>query len=531
MRTRLLAAAAATSTAALVLAACTGGGDSGDTGDGTVDILVVKHGLTGAMADMSWVSDLEEKAGVTIRWEEVSADWDQKKATMLAAGEVPDLIVGGNAITNADLATYSSLFEDLSDDMDALPNVQAMLDSHVELSAMATQDSGAVYAVPSYKRFWPETIGRQYINQDWLDNLGLEVPTTWDELYDVLVAFDKEDANGNGDPDDEIPWDWGPVDTSGFAANQPTMLLGSLGLPTTYGGGQGYVLEDGVVGNFLVDERYRQVVEFAHRAYAAGLVSKQVMTQDYSAYQSVARGDGDVAAVGFGWGWTASDRFGARLAGQYTSMAPLKAQAGQAEPLTWNYDTENFSPNSVVMSAQTDERDGALAVINGFYDQDISVQVLWGDFGTNVERAGEGSYEVLPPADKASDPSTWKWTTTLADAGPFWIRDDIDVSLPADIDEAIQQSEPLREAFANVDPETDIYPFKYVKISAEDQNTITLNNTTIMNLAITKFGQWVTQGGIEEEWDEYVAQLEAAGLPQNIEIYQRYYDDYAAGQQ
>lgn len=528
MKSRTRLAGSVLATGALLLAGCTGGG-SGDQGsaDGTVDILVVKHGLTGPMADMAWVKELEKKAGVTIRWEEVSADWSQKKATMLAAGEVPDLIVGGNAVTNADLATYSSLFEDLADDMDALPNVQGMLDSHAELAAMATRSSGEIYALPSYRRYWPETISRQYINQEWLDNLGLAVPTTWDELFDVLVAFKEQDANGNGDPDDEIPWDWNPVDPAGFAAGQPTMLLSGLGLPTTYGGGQGYVVEDGTVSNFLVDERYREVIEFTHRAYAAGLVSKQVMTQDYSAFQSVARGDGDVAKVGFSWGWTASDRYGARLADQYTSMAPLEAEAGQSTPVTWNYDTENFSPNHIVMSAGTADRDGALAVIDAFYDPEISVQVLWGDLGENVERDGDG-YRVLPPADENSDPSTWKWTTTLADAGPHWIRDDVDVEPPADLAEATEQSEPLREALANVDPVTDIYPFKYVNISTEDQSTITLNDTTMMNLAMTAFGRWVTEGGVEEEWDDYVAQLESAGLPQNVEIYQRYYDEYVA---
>lgn len=496
-----------------------------------LDILVVKHGLTGPMADMEWVTALEEAAGVTINWEEVSSDWDQKKATMLAAGDVPDLIIGGNAITDADLATFTGLFEDLSDDMDALPNVAAMFAAQPKVEAIATQQSGAIYSIGTYKRFWPETIGRQYINQVWLDNLGLDVPTTWDELFDVLVAFRDEDANGNGDPDDEIPWDWGPASTTGFANNHPTALLGSLGVPMSYGGQQGYVLEDGTVFNFLVDERYREVIEFVHEAYAAGLVSNEVMTQDYSAYQSVARGDGDLAAVGYGYGWTASDRFGAQLAEQYTSMAPLLAEAGQSTPVAWSYDDENYTANHITMSADVGgDKDAALAVINAFYDQDISIQVLWGDLGTNVEKSGDDSYEVLPPADTQLDPSTWKWTTTLADAGPSWIRDDIDVVLPTDIEEANVESEPLQAAFDNIDPETDIYPFKIVKLSTEDRNTIAINNTAIMNLAMSKFGEWITAGGVEEQWDGYVQELEAAGLNQNIEIYQRYYDDYRASQ-
>jgi putative aldouronate transport system substrate-binding protein len=42
------------------------------------------------------------------------------------------------------------------------------------------------------------------VRQDWLDRLGLKAPTTVDELYNVLKAFKTRDANGNGDPNDEI---------------------------------------------------------------------------------------------------------------------------------------------------------------------------------------------------------------------------------------------------------------------------------------------------------------------------------------
>ena len=253
-------------TASLVLSACGGGGDSdAGGGDGNeVTILVTKHPLTKPMSEMAWVTELEEKADVTIRWEEVSADWDQKKNPLLAAGDVPDLILGPNAITDSDLATFGTLFEDLGDDMDALPNVQAMFDEVDGAEAMATSLEGPVYSLPSYKRFWPQAITHQYINQQWLDTLGLETPTTWDELYDVLVAFKEGDPNGNGQAD-EIPLDFSPVGTTGFGYFQPTALLGSTGMTISGGGGSGIFVEDGTVANFFVDERYKDVVAFLNQ--------------------------------------------------------------------------------------------------------------------------------------------------------------------------------------------------------------------------------------------------------------------------
>ena len=42
----------------------------------------------------------------------MTADWDQKKGALLAGGDVPDLIIGPNAITDADFAQFPGLFQD-----------------------------------------------------------------------------------------------------------------------------------------------------------------------------------------------------------------------------------------------------------------------------------------------------------------------------------------------------------------------------------------------------------------------------------
>ncbi|MGP9613859.1 ABC transporter substrate-binding protein [Brachybacterium sp. AOP42-B2-9] len=517
----LAATAAVGST--LGLSAC---GGNASSKEGELRILVVKHALTKPMAEMGWTAALEEAAGMPIVWEEVSADWDQKKSTMLAAGDIPDLVVGTQAINDTDLATYGSLFANLAESLDALPNVTAMLEEKPELKALATQPTGEIWSVPGYKRFWPPTVQHQYINAQWLDTLGLEMPTSWDELFDVLVAFKEGDPTGTGA--EVLPMDWSPVGTGGFGHFQSILLLGSMGLPLAGGGGQGYYLQDGVVGNFLTDDRYREVVTFLARCQEAGLLSSEVMTQDYSAYQSVARGPGDgVASVGFTWGWTRSDRFGPEIYEQYEAIGVLEHAAGQSEPVTWSFDQygENFPGNQVALSANSKNKDAALKVIDTFYDQEISIQVLFGDIGPNIEKTGENSYKVLPAAD-GTDPSTWKWTSTLADNGPLWIRDTIEVELPTDLQEAVDESVPLQPAIDNMDLEADVYPGLFIKMSKEDLNAMSLVDTTLMNTAMTRFAEWVTSGGIDEGWDEYVATIEETGVAENIATRQKYYDDY-----
>ncbi|WP_125776474.1 extracellular solute-binding protein [Antribacter gilvus] len=523
---RIAAITSAVAALSLTLGACTGGADADDDGTPTISVMVIKHPLTKPMTEMAWVAQLEEEAGVEITWEEVSADWDQKKNPMLAAGDIPDLIIGGNAINDADLATFGSLFEDLSDDMAALPNVQEMFDDVDGAELLATSTDGKVQALPSFKNFWPTAISHQYINQQWLDELGLEAPTTWDELYDVLVAFKEGDPNGNGEAD-EIPMDFSPVGTGGFGYFQPMMLLGSTGMQIVGGGGQGYFLEDGEVKNFFVDERYRDVVEFLNRCWAAGLISPDAFTQDYSTYQSVARGTGDTARVGFSWGWSGSDRFGPGVYQQYTAMAPLLQEEGQSEPVRWSYDFETLTRNHVAMSAASENKDAVLRVIDAFYSPDISVQVLFGDLGTNVEKTGD-AYAVLPPADANLDPSTWKWTSSLADNGPIYLREDMQVELPTDLAEAVEDAVPLQDAYADLDVDADVFPSLFLKMTPEDINSTNLNNTAMLGVTMPKFAEWVTAGGAGDGWDDYVTQVEQLGLEQNLEVMQRYYDEYIA---
>ncbi len=519
---------------ALLLTGCSGAGDDhnesaespGDASGKKVKLtaLITKHPLTKPLAEMEWLQKVEEAAGVEIEWQEITADWGQKKGTMLASGDTPDLFIGPNVITDADFAQFQGLFQDLSSMLDQAPNVQTMFNEKPDTKVIATQSDGKIYGLPKYQRFWPASASRQFINQQWLDNLGLGMPTTWDELYEVLVAFKEKDANGNGNPNDEIPMDW-PGGIGGYF--NPAVLLGSMGITLTEGSGQGYFVEDGQVKNFLTDDRYKTMVLFLNKLYKAGLINPEVFTHDYTKYQSIARGEGDTAKVGFTWGWVASDRFGEQLAPQYASMPQLKASADYNGKLSWSYDyySLNYGPNHIVMSAKTKNKEAAMRFINELYAPEVGMQVLFGSIGPNIKDNGDGTYAVLPPADAKMDPGTWKWTSTMADNGAFYIPDSLKLTLGTDMQEVLGQSEPLEPAL-EVDPDKDVFPGMFIKYSTIDNNTMSLNNTNVMNLAESSFAKWVTKGGVEAEWDSYIKESQKAGLKQNLEIMQKYYDDY-----
>lgn len=487
--------------------------------------ILLKHPLTQEATKMEWLQKAEEAAGVEITYEEISADWSQIKGTLLASGDIPDLIIGAGGLIDADFITFNGLFQDMSELIPVnAPNIQKMFEEHPELEAISKQESGAIFGLPKYQRFWPSTATRQFINKQWLDNLKLEAPTTLDELYNVLLAFKTEDANGNGDPNDEIPMDWAP----GFGYFHATNMLGGFGITLSDGSFHGFFVEDGTVKNFFTDERYKELVIFLNKCYKEGLINTEVFTQDYSTFQSVARGSESTAAVGFTFGWERTDRVGNLLADQYIALSPIKATADQAAKVSWSYDYNslNYSKNMISMSAACKHKEAAMKFIDQFYNPEVSLQVLFGSLGTNIQKNEDGSYAILPPADSAVDPGTWKWTSTLADNGPMYVSDTIKVTLGTDMISNLADTVPFDEAFANVELNKSVLPFSFIKYTDEDSTNLANINTNIENLCHAKFATWIAEGGIENEWDQYLKDCENAGMPQTIDIYQKYVDSY-----
>lgn len=529
VRNRLVALGSAFITLSILLAGCGGSSKKSETtseGKPVVTIAVAKHPLTQKMSKMNWTKQVEKECGCEIRWQETSSDWDQKKQAMFAAGDIPDLILKG--VTLADLATYSTLFENLDKDLDKLPNVKRMFSTDPAAKRSVTMKDGSIYILPSVaKGIMPADASHTFINKQWLDKLGLQVPTTWDELETVLKAFKTGDPNGNGQ-EDEVPFDFYSPATTGFGKNEPTIFLNSLGIVTSLGSAQGYYVDKGKVKSFFTDPRYRQVIQFMNRLWNDGVIAKDAFTHDYSTAQSTARGQGDAAKVGFTWGWTATDRFGAQLANQYVTMSTLKADPSQStDELVYDHvgDKYDYNESALAMSSKSSNKDVVLKVVNAFYGQDVSMEQFWGDLGKNIEKTGDKSYKILPPADSTKDPSTWKWSQTLADGSPYWIRPDLKIDLPADVKEARSQVKTLEPILNHVDPKRDILPGG-LKFSASDNSTLQNNNTAILNTAMTKFAQWTTKGGVDSEWDQYVDTLKKANLDQNIKLEQKAYNEY-----
>ena len=149
----------------------------------------------------------EETTGVKINYYAIDdGSVGEKVNIMLASGDMPDAFL--STVNETQVVSNLPLFVPLNEYLNEenAPNLMKMFETYPELIDMITQVDGNIYTLPIGDFSNPDNQGEgiQVINKAWLDKLGLEMPTTTEELYQVCKAIKEGDPNGNGEAD-EIP--------------------------------------------------------------------------------------------------------------------------------------------------------------------------------------------------------------------------------------------------------------------------------------------------------------------------------------
>lgn len=141
--------------------------------------------------------EMEKQSGVKFEFiSPPSANYTEQLHLMLSSGDYPD-IVAFNLLSDPFVYNEEGILLDLTPYFDLMPNV-LNYEWNTESAMGFYNVDGKQIALPkttSTKRY------NMVIREDWLDNLGLSVPTTLDELHDVCVAFVTKDPDGNGQDD------------------------------------------------------------------------------------------------------------------------------------------------------------------------------------------------------------------------------------------------------------------------------------------------------------------------------------------
>ncbi len=530
-------AAGLTAIMAVSTAACgsTGGTDSASSGEEQTNFSIFA-GISALSPDNSekpLVQQMNEAMGVTIEWNCVSGDTlTEKKNLILNAGsDLPDALMAAS-LTDSELLTYggNGLLIPLEDyiNEETMPNLMKIVEKRPEMLATCTMPDGHIYGLPGISEMGFEyTDGNTYyigaipqftaINTDWLEAVGMEMPTTVDELHDVLVAFRDQDVNGNGDPTDEIPLSFiFPEKNGSWCAGLGT-LLAPFGC-TDYQADH-RAIEDGKVYYQAASEEYKNAIAYYHDWFEEGLIDIEIFSQDSSQY--IAKGNGEDPRLGvFVW-WEIPEVVGEERAESYEYLPILEGPDGTYGVNLNEMGTTSHNSFSVTNACENPEL--LLKWVDQMYDPINSMQAIYGPIGVywdeepdengcysmrelkEGETAGElkSKSELLGPTEQLTE-----------DYGTYYYLED----------RAQERLNDLESFWFDYVDSMEYYPS--VTYTADEIEVINDKLSDIKALTEEKVAHWLRDGGIEEEWDQYLQDLDNMGLQEVVGAWQAAYDRY-----
>ena len=183
-------------------------------------------------------------------------------------------------------------------------------------------------------------------NKDWLDNLGLEVPETTDDLRDMLLQFKNNDPNGNGIAD-EIPM----AGTENFYSKQPYDFLFNAFIYNDTNNSRIFI-KDGRVNFAPIEDEWRNALKYMHELYEDGLYSELSFTQNDQQLNQMANDTRNILGAFLSPGITFTIlQNSPEIMSRYIGIAPLSGPDGVRLTTVW---TPVPKPNGVITSACKD---------------------------------------------------------------------------------------------------------------------------------------------------------------------------------
>lgn len=493
--------------------------------DITLKIMVVNGPMyqnLESIHDVYFVDAYEKMTGVKIEWIEVpSESFGDQLTMMLATNELPDVILKGD-ISNANQYKYGAqgYFLDLMQN-DRLqtyaPNYWALCQKYPEILSSSQMPDGQIYSLGMVRNSTGSTVtSKLYFNQEWLDTLGLKVPTTQDELYNVLYQFKNGDPNGNGKADE--------VGLYLKPEHLEFVTLGMFGI-----GNRGrnnafidYDEEAGSVRYFATTDEYRQWIEWVSKLYAEGLLNQEYfdVTESKLGYNISSNTCGVFAYINLCMIDEATQRKFTYLDGALTGT---------------NGGNDYYGVNSIgstgsfVITTACEHPEVALRWADYFYSDEGSLFFYFGDEGVTYNALEDGTYQYTDEVlagfyagtntydDCATKVSLYGYgnTPTMTKV-PFNAADD-------NKGIALESANALIEDCAIAWPE-----FTFTK---QEQRVIEDNKTDIDKYVKSQRDAWIMGQAelTDESWNTYMTTIERMGLQDVLEVYesalQRAYDN------
>lgn len=460
--------------------------------------------------EMEVLNNIKKKMGIEVNFNQInSARRDLQKIHILQMEEVPDFIMGGD-LQNTDILGYiqSERIIPLNELIEKYaPNIQALLEEKPFIKSACTFLDNKIYTLPFYNEMDSALVENYlFINKVWLDQLGLQIPTTIDEFYNVLKAFKTQDPNGNGKAD-EIPFSY----IDGVYNYSMNSFIGSFGV---INGDRMMMVQDENVLFTPAQEGYKEAILYLRKLYQEGLLDAEIFTQDIEQY--VAKGMRETPVVGAFLAKDSTIVVGEeRGRDEYIVIPPLKGPSGTQ---LWGKQNSKITTNQFMITSSNLYPEITMAWIDQFFNPENIQELIWGAEGVTFEKSGGNYRFICPPLGKSYAQYSMENSPLGACPGIF------------------PRSEKSKFIFNPMLVRHELNYKEYSSYLIEDnicRRTMFMTDFMGMGKIYNSLNRYVVEMkirwisgeyDIEEEWESYLSALENMGMKEYVAFYQEKYN-------
>lgn len=513
--------------------------EKGLSGKGQLPITQEETTLDVFIESISYISDieenqtlhtLEERTNLKLDMEIVPEENSKEKLNlMMLSGNYPEVIMGAYILTPTDAITYGTeekILIPLNDLIDEYcVNLQERWAEMPGLKEAMTSPDGNIYGIPVVDaggRGHTDVGYKLWINQQWLENLGLEEPTNTEEFRAVLEAFRDNDPNGNGIKD-EIPMS-GCVNNWG--ASPYYALINCFGYFNQDSVEGAYYMKDGEIQTVYDQDYLRDALEYVASLYADGLIDPAAFSQIDTQLQAVGN-DPEATRIGVaasGHPGVFMDINNQERASEYEALTPMAGPEGYQQ-IPYKKDTPVTGFNFAITD-KCENPEAAIKMMDLFCGEEWSLIGNVGEQGVEWDYADEGMvnlygepavYKYLDSPRKSEERQSYSWGWIFRCVEPGWVNK---FAVEGDLRDPLNYGAFLTnqtEKFKPYAAEVDVIPsLKMDEETNAEFNTLKTMVDDYVNQAIVEF--IVGDRDVQEDWDAYLADLEKLGYYDEIQM-------------
>jgi len=468
---------------------------------------------------------LEEKMNANLEFmffDEGEADKSIKLMMSAGGKNLPDIVIGDN-VDDFDVIAYAQkgLIIPLNNYYEnSSYYLKKIIDKEKGFLDLITMSDGNIYTIPRYTKILQNEFGvKLWIYKPFLDRLGLDMPKTTDEFYEVLEKIKNGDPNENGTRD-EIPF----IGTGAGNANG-YLFADFIMSAFVYADAEDYYMypENGEIKFACTDIRWKEGLKYLNKLCAQNLLSPASFITTADQFKSIIDKKDVIAGSFISMGPYFSDENKSRYS-EYKVVEPLIGPGGEQNPICWA--TKPRSRFFITKNCKYPEAAFRLGDI--MCDEEVAIMNRWGVEGKDWEKAGENDTGVASDEGyPALIVPKLEWgvrqNSHWQGKGPGYRDYNIGLGV------AVTESNPMDYeiarsslAYKKLMPEEYIVKLVY---DAGEYDEVARISGEIMSYVNSATVDFVTGAkDIDVNWDKFVSDLNSLGAERLKEIMQNAYD-------